>query len=237
MNDERSYPCGAALPRPSTIILKTGRWPAPFEDARKLGGPTSRADLAEWQSYHRARHTATPRITIGISTSHVAPSMTIEDASPRIGSLIAAPVRSVWRRRSSSHVSLGQRGRRRSASKADDLKAGPTPLPATIMLPDIYLNAGHSRQASRTMAPSKPTMTSPAARARSMAEKSAFGASWRNCREPDSDLLKRSSADGHFAQLRGHRAKIGKRLGCRVSCSPYGWMRGHMKKLGCKKPV
>jgi hypothetical protein len=25
---------------------------------------------------------------------------------------------------------------------------------------------------------------------------------------------------------------IGKRLGCRVICSPYGWMRGHMKKLG-----
>ena len=66
-------------------------------------------------------------------------------------------------------------------------------LPATSMLPGIYLNASHSRQALRTMAPSKLTMPSPAASARSMAEKSAFGARWPNCREPDADLLKRPS--------------------------------------------
>src|SRR3954453_6984225 len=74
-------------------------------------------------------------------------------------------------------------------------------LPAIRTLPGTYLNASHSHQASRTMAPSKPTTPSPAASARSIAEKSAFGVSWPNCREPGADLLRRPSPDGHFARF------------------------------------
>jgi hypothetical protein len=94
ISSSADHAAAASTIRGPTSIFKTGRLPAPFEDVPKLGGPTSHTDFVESQSYGFERHTDSPMITIGISTSHAALSITIEDASLRIGPLITVPVRS-----------------------------------------------------------------------------------------------------------------------------------------------